>query len=103
MLEASRRLIAHLKPTNRDLCLIGAQCCRRALEPSVGPTMARHARNSKGSRLGTKFRGKLAAAYGHRGVGQNSLWYVYSPRTRSDWVLRSDVEWDHFVLAEADP
>jgi hypothetical protein len=45
----------------------------------------------------------LAAAYGQRGVGPNSLWYVYSPRTRSDWVLRSDLEWDHFILAESDP
>jgi hypothetical protein len=28
---------------------------------------------------------------------------VYSPRTNTDWVLRSDLEWDHFVLTESDP
>lgn len=65
--------------------------------------MTTTSQGSKGPRLGTKFRGKLAASYGQRGVGPNSLWYVYSPRTRTDWVLRSDLEWDHFVLAESDP
>lgn len=65
--------------------------------------MTTTSRGSKGARLGTRFRGKLAASYGQRGVGPNSLWYVYSPRTRTDWVLRSDLEWDHFVLAESDP
>lgn len=65
--------------------------------------MTTTSQGSKGSRLGTRFRGKLAASYGQRGVGPNSLWYVYSPRTRTDWVLRSDLEWDHFVLAESDP
>ena len=65
--------------------------------------MAKTSRNTRGPQLGTQFRGKLAAAYGQRGVGPNSLWYVYSPRSQSDWVLRSDLEWDHFVLAESDP
>jgi len=65
--------------------------------------MTTTSQSSKGARLGTRFRGKLAASYGQRGVGPNSLWYVYSPRTRTDWVLRSDLEWDHFVLAESDP
>lgn len=60
------------------------------------------ASRSAGSRLGTRFRGKLAAAYGHRGASLNSLWYVYSPRTKRDWVLRSDLEWDHFHVAEFD-
>ena len=64
--------------------------------------MAKTSLDARGTRLGTKFRGKLAAAYGQRGVGSNSLWYVYSPRTKSDWVLRSDLEWDHFVLTESD-
>lgn len=65
--------------------------------------MATTSRKARGPRLGTQFRGKLAAAYGQRGVGPNSLWYVYSPRGQSDWVLRSDLEWDHFVLTESDP
>lgn len=65
--------------------------------------MAKTTSTTRGPRLGTQFRGKLAAAYGQRGVGPNSLWYVYSPRTRTDWVLRSDLEWDHFVLSESDP
>lgn len=65
--------------------------------------MAKTSGSTRGPRLGTQFRGKLAAAYGQRGVGPNSLWYVYSPRSQCDWVLRSDLEWDHFVLAESDP
>ncbi|HEY0488657.1 MAG TPA: hypothetical protein VGD30_04015 [Telluria sp.] len=54
-------------------------------------------------RLGTRFRGKLAAAYGIRGHQNSSLWYVYSPRTDKDWVICSDLYFDHFVLTEADP
>lgn len=65
--------------------------------------MATTARNPRGPRLGTQFRGKFAVAYGQRGVGPNSLWYVYSPRSQSDLVLRSDLEWGHFVLVESDP
>lgn len=53
-------------------------------------------------RLGTRFRGKLASAYGQRAHHESNLWYVYSPRTNSDWVLRGDLEWDHFVLSESD-
>lgn len=64
--------------------------------------MAQRPLKGSSTRLGTQFRGKLAAEYGHRGVAPNSLWYVYSPRTRSDWVLRSDLEWDHFIMAESD-
>jgi hypothetical protein len=64
--------------------------------------MANSSKSAKGPRLGTQFRGKLASAYGQRGVAMSSLWYVYSPRTQRDWVLKSDLEWDHFVLAEAD-
>lgn len=54
------------------------------------------------SRLGTQFRGKLTSAFGQRNHNHSSLWYVYSPRDDKDWVLKSDLEWDHFVLAEAD-
>lgn len=57
----------------------------------------------KGGRLGTQFRGKLTSAYGQRGKYGSNLWYVYSPRTKRDWVLRSNLEYDHFVLTEADP
>lgn len=57
----------------------------------------------KGGRLGTHFRGKLTLAYGQRGRYGSNLWYVYSPRTKRDWVLRSNLEYDHFVLTEADP
>lgn len=56
-----------------------------------------------GARLGTRLRGKLAEAYSARGHHKSSLWYVYSPRTDRDWVLRSDLEWGHFLLAESDP
>lgn len=54
------------------------------------------------SRLGTQLRGKLAAAYGVRGHQLADLYYVYSPRTDKDWVIRSDLCFDHFVLTEAD-
>ncbi|WP_151639085.1 PDDEXK family nuclease [Noviherbaspirillum aerium] len=57
----------------------------------------------KGGRLGTQFRGKLTLAYGQRGKYGSNLWYVYSPRTKRDWVLHSNLEYDHFVLTEADP
>lgn len=53
--------------------------------------------------LGTQLRGKLAAAYASRGHHCSSLWYVYSPRTVRDWVLKNDLEWGHFLLAESDP
>lgn len=56
-----------------------------------------------GARLGTRLRGRLAEAYSSRGHHKSSLWYVYSPRTDRDWVLRSDPEWGHFLLAESDP
>jgi hypothetical protein len=65
--------------------------------------MTVQAKPAKLGRLGTQFRGKLADAYGQRGGYDSNLWYVYSPRTACDWVLKSDLEWDHFVLAEADP
>lgn len=59
--------------------------------------------SSKGARLGTRLRGKLAAAYDDRGHHQSCLWYVYSPKMCADVVLRSDLEWAHYVFAEADP
>lgn len=59
--------------------------------------------SKKSGRLGSRLRGKLAAAYGQRGHHNSSLWYVYSPRTDSDWVIPSDLYLEHFVLTEADP
>lgn len=41
-------------------------------------------------KLGTQFRGKLADSYGQRGGYDSNLWYVYSPRTSRDWVLRCE-------------
>ncbi len=54
-------------------------------------------------RLGSRMRGKLAAAYDQRGHAKSCLWYVYSPRTSRDWVLLGNLRFDHFVLTEADP
>lgn len=65
--------------------------------------MAASKSNGKGTRLGTKLRGRLEEAYGARGHHQSSLWSVYSPRTNRDWVLRGDLEWGHFLFAESDP
>lgn len=59
-------------------------------------------RTKASGRLGTQLRGKLAAAYRLRGHQLSSLCYVYSPRMDKDWVLRSDLCFDHFVLTEAD-
>jgi len=53
-------------------------------------------------RLGTRLRGKLATAYGLRGHHNSALWYVYSPLTDKDWVLPSELCFNHFVLTEAD-
>lgn len=58
--------------------------------------------SKKSGRLGTRLRGKLATAYGQRGRHNSPLWYVYSPRTNRDWVIRSDLCLEHFVLTEAD-
>ena len=55
------------------------------------------------SRLGTRLRGKLADAYEVRGHQTSNLWYVYSPRTDRDWLLKDDLKWAHFLLAESDP
>ncbi len=65
--------------------------------------MATSSKSHTGARLGTRLRGKLAAAYSARGHHMSDLWYVYSPKTDRDWVLRSDLEWSHFLLAESDP
>ncbi len=59
--------------------------------------------SGKGARLGTRMRGKLAAPYDDRGHHLSNLWYVYSPKMRADVVLRSDLEWAHYVFAESDP
>ena len=59
-------------------------------------------RRKSSGRLGTRLRGKLAEAYGQRGHQKAGLWYVYSPRTDRDWVIRSDLHYDHFVWTEAD-
>lgn len=55
------------------------------------------------ARLGTQFRGKLAAAYNLRGHQSGNLYFVYSPRTNRDWVLCGDLAWAHFLLVEGDP
>jgi len=55
-----------------------------------------------GARLGTRLRGKLAEAYSARGHHLSSLWYVYSPKTDKDWVLKGNLEYFHFLLAESD-
>lgn len=64
--------------------------------------MAHITQTKQGARLGTRFRGKLAAAYGGRGHALCGLWYVYSPKTGRDWVLQGDLAFDHFVGVESD-
>jgi len=57
----------------------------------------------KGARLGTRLRGKLQADYNRRGKSRYSLWYVYSPKGRRDFVLHGDLRHGHFLHAESDP
>lgn len=64
--------------------------------------MVSKTKSQTSSRLGSRLRGKLASAYSGRGTHQSKLWYVYSPKTGRDWVLRGNLEWGHFLLVEAD-
>lgn len=74
-----------------------------AADLSLSPPLPiREAPKPKGARLGTRLRGKLAEAYDSRGHHRSNLWYVYSPKARADVVLRSDVEFGHFLLVESD-
>jgi hypothetical protein len=68
-----------------------------------GVLMATSKGTHTGARLGTRLRGKLAEAYSVRGHQKASLYYVYSPRTDHDCVLKGNLHWGHFLLAESDP
>lgn len=48
-------------------------------------------------------RGALAEAYAARGHHQSDLIFAYSPRMDADVILRSNLEYAHFLLAESDP
>lgn len=48
-------------------------------------------------------RGQLASAFASRGHHRSNLWFVYSPKAGKDTVLRGDLEYGHFLLAESDP
>ena len=63
------------------------------------------ARNALGvsARLGTRRRSEFTNALGARGHARSSLWVVYSPKARADFVLRGDLQFGHFLLAESDP
>ena len=58
---------------------------------------------SSSARLGTRRRSELANALGARGHARSSLWVVYSPKARADFVLRGDLQFGHFLFAESDP
>ncbi len=62
-----------------------------------------HASKRPGARLGTRLRGALADAYGARGHRMSNLTFVYSPKARVDVVLRSTLEFGHFLLCEGSP
>lgn len=64
--------------------------------------LGKRAKTASG-RLGTRMRGALTEAYESRGGGKSNLWLVYSPKADKDFVLRSDLEFGHFLLAESDP
>lgn len=54
-------------------------------------------------RMGTRMRGALADAYGTRGRSHAELTYAYSAKTGKDVVLRTSLEYGHFLLCEALP
>ena len=49
-----------------------------------------------------KVRGAMEAPYGERGRGKSFLWYCYSARCEKDCSFRSNLEYFHFLRAEAD-
>ncbi|NMF88110.1 hypothetical protein [Aromatoleum petrolei] len=53
-------------------------------------------------RLGTRLRHKLAEAYSIANDNQSKLWYVFSPRSDRDWVLKGNLQWGHFLWVESD-
>ena len=55
------------------------------------------------ARLGTRRRAEWASALGARGLARSNLWVVYSPKAQADFVLRGDLQFGHFLLAESDP
>lgn len=54
-------------------------------------------------RLGTQLRGVLSDQFHARRHQANDLIYTYSPRADADVVLRSSLEYAHFLLVESDP
>ncbi len=44
-----------------------------------------------------------AKAQDERGRMPYNIWYVFSPKTKRDYILESDTALDHFFLLEADP
>lgn len=54
------------------------------------------------ARIGTRLRGALAEAYAARGNLKSILYVQYSAKARVDVALSSDLEYRHFLLAEAD-
>ncbi|MGM9488064.1 hypothetical protein [Ideonella sp. YS5] len=55
------------------------------------------------STLGVQMRGALAEQYGQRGKGKSHLWYFYSDKGRTDFVVPSDVQFGHVLLLESEP
>lgn len=54
-------------------------------------------------RLGTQMRGALSDEFHARRHQANDLIYTYSPRMDADVVLKSSLEYAHFLLVESDP
>ncbi len=67
-------------------------------EPAVSDSASN---GTRGARLGTRLRGALADAYQARGHHCSNLTFVYSPKAGVDVVLRSSLEYGHFLLCEA--
>lgn len=64
--------------------------------------MANLTSSKSSGRLGTKLRHKLAVSHSVVNEEQSKLYYVYSPRSDQDWVLKGDLQWAHFLYVESD-
>ena len=64
-------------------------------------TTPKAARKSKKTSPRSAARKRLRDLVKHRGHRIFNIWYVYSPKLGRDWVLDSDLAYDHFTSLEA--
>ena len=65
--------------------------------------MKRPTSDGSGTRLGTQLRGRLAAAYKHRGKTKSDICLHYSFKSKSNVPLVGELNLLHYFHAESDP